>query len=343
MLLSICGLFAGWGTSSSNYDQAWLQSLALCAGFVWGIENLHLTSMKPAVQSLTLFVLCSGLFDPCTSCTLDEELLKAECALCRSYSVALCKCRVPSHVWSFWHLFVSASKGSQLAMQLWPANWLKQEHPEKQRIWESNEGLGFVTADFSLVNAAHEEKHTLVKVRTSTFLSSLFLVFLRLVSAFLLFGFPIFAHFVSCSQWTEQVSCYQRSDCIQWVSVTVNAFLSSSWVRCAMYWWNWGKYLLCIYWNQPKVVLPTQCLSVSTIFPILMFLWQDFFSPTQYLNNEVYWLCLREAFCTYTKEFWRKNFEEIWGQKTCPGKVWCVTRVCMFPFIVVLDNCVHDG
>lgn len=98
VLLSICGLFAGWGTSSSNYDQAWLQSLALCAGFGWGIENLHLTSIKPAVQSLTLFVLCSGLFDPCPSCTLDEELLKAECALCRSYSVALCNCRVPSHV-----------------------------------------------------------------------------------------------------------------------------------------------------------------------------------------------------------------------------------------------------
>lgn len=184
---------------------------------------------------------------------------------------------------------------------------------------------------------------TLVKVRTSTFLSSLFLVFLILILPFLLFESHIFIYFVSCSQWTEQVSDYQRSDCIQWLSVTAGALCSSSWVCWAVYWWSWVKYLLCISWNQPKVVLPVQCLSVSTIFPILMILWQDiFFLPTQYLDNDVYWLYLIEAFCTYTKEFWRKKVFTT-SQETCPGKVWCETCVCMFPFIVVLDKCAHDG
>lgn len=130
------------------WDQHSFCSLALCAGFGWGIENLlHLTSMKPRVQSLTRSVLCSALFDPCPSCILDEELKKAECSLCRSYSAALCTCRVPSHGWSFWHLVVSGCKGSQLAMQLCNANWLKQQCPGNQRIWESDEGLGFVTTE----------------------------------------------------------------------------------------------------------------------------------------------------------------------------------------------------
>lgn len=82
---------------SSNYDQVWLHSWALCAGFAWGIENLHPTSMKPAVQSLMQSVLCSTLFGPCLSCTLDQELLTAKCALCYPCPVALCNCRVPSH------------------------------------------------------------------------------------------------------------------------------------------------------------------------------------------------------------------------------------------------------
>lgn len=165
---------------------------------------------------------------------------------------------------------------------------------------------------------------TMVMVRTSTFLSSLSLVFLILVLPFLLFGFHVFIYFVFCSQWTEQ-----RSDCIQWVSVTVNALCSSSWVCCAVYRWNWVKYLLCISWNQPKIVLPMQCLcqyhlsyidvSVTRFF--------FFFLPTQYLDNEVYWLCLIEVFCTYTKEFWGKKVFTS-PQKTCPGSLMCDMYVC---------------
>lgn len=127
-----------------------------------------------------------------------------------------------------------------------------------------------------------------------------------------------------------------------WVLQSVFSALSS-WVCCAVYWWNWVKYLLCIFWNQPKVVLPVQCLSVSTIFPILMFLWQDFFFF--FFSYTISWkwglltLPDRGIFHLYQRIL-KKVF--ITPQKTCPGKVWCVTYVHV-PFIVVLDKCVHNG
>lgn len=52
-----------------------------------------------------------------------------------------------------------------------------------------------------------------------------------------------------------------------------------------------------------------------------------FFLPTQYLDNEVYWLCLIEVLCTYTKEFWGKKVFTS-PQKTCPGSLMCDMYVC---------------
>lgn len=130
-----------------------------------------------------------------------------------------------------------------------------------QKTWVSNEGMGFVTVGiFLLVNAAHGVRHTPVMDRTSSFLPSHFLVFLRgvsLVLLFLLFRFYLFT--LSCvASEQPQASHHQRFGHVQWVSVTISALCSSSWLCCAMHWLI-RENTCCVstHQNQVKVVLPS--------------------------------------------------------------------------------------
>lgn len=171
---------------------------------------------------------------------------------------------------------------------------------------------------------------TLFNVRTSTFLSSLFLVFLILVLPFLLFGFLIFVYFVSCSQWTEQMSDYQRSDHIQCYSQCSLFFLLST--------------LCCVLMELGKIPLVYLLESAQGSFANAVSLCQYhlsyldvsvtrcIFSPTQYLDNGVYWLYLIKSFCTYIKEFWRKSLQpprkpvqvkfDVWHMLACSHSLW---------------------
>lgn len=93
----------------------------------------------------------------------------------------------------------------------------------------------------------------------------------------------LFIYFVLCSQWTATSVWYQRLGHIQWVSVTVNALYSSSWVCCAMYSCNGIKYLFCIYPDQAKVVLPNTISLCQYHFSYLHVSVTRFFFPCSIL------------------------------------------------------------